>query len=189
MKRFTKLVKYKYPFIGLLAGICIIPLGLHKELFGGLMVGFEILGNLLLGCAALYTAWWARKTFAFKEKETEYKEAIDMLDKTKRATLERYGPVHSMCDKYLRQIAQGDTSLDREYYLDLIGSINKNFSVAFKELETFFYSLYFTPELRAELILCVSKYKHNLKNDKFEAKAIIQDFNKLKENVYKHFTL
>src|SRR3989344_2179236 len=75
-----KLSRYRYPVLTLVLGIAIIPLGAWSQL----AKGFLIFTDSLIGLSAAFTAWWAYKTFAFKEQidhiEREYREAEYFLN-------------------------------------------------------------------------------------------------------------
>mgnify|MGYP001102590025 CR=1 FL=1 len=153
MKGYRKILKYKYQLTGLLLGTCVIPLGLHKEFIQGFMVGFEILGNLLLGVAALYTAWWARKTFAFKEKIQTYEKTIDVLDMAQQAFMRRFGSEYSLYNSLVSAAASSGRNADHD--LQMMSEIEIGHKVAEQELHKLHDSFFVSPRFRVKLLLAV----------------------------------
>jgi hypothetical protein len=115
--------------------------------------GFLNITNSFVGLSAVFTAWWAYNTFAFKERIKEYKNIYDGLKKAEFAYLEKYGAHLSLLNTLFEIHSSNPVIADS--YREQINRIE----LEYKEAEDFLNDLFFSPfvskNFKAQLLLLI----------------------------------
>src|SRR3989344_640885 len=145
-----KLSRYRYPVLTLVLGIAIIPLGAWSQL----AKGFLIFTDSLIGLSAAFTAWWAYKTFAFKERINEYKNVYEGLKKAETAYLEKYGETLRLLNT-LSEINVASSPDVIANYKEQIDHIEREYREAEYFLNDLFFSPFVSKNFKAQLLLLI----------------------------------
>lgn len=154
----TRFIKNNiYIISGLLFGTLIIPLGYWTELGKGLVV----FTNSLIGISAAITAWWAYKTFAFKERIDEHKKIYEGLKNAELAYKNRFGSHYNLIKILL---SNATTSEDRLVYEQQLRFIELEHKTSEDFLNDLFYSPFVSDDLNIQLLLLIrtKEFKNNL---------------------------
>jgi hypothetical protein len=148
-KLYNKLHKNIFPITAFILGCSVMPL----FFWSWFAEGFLNVTNSLVGLSAVFTAWWAYRTFAFKERINEYKNIYEGLKNAESAYSEKYGAYFRLLDTLSKvDISTPDQIADYKNQMNYI-------EMKYKQAEDFLNDLFFSPfvsnNFKAQLLLLI----------------------------------
>jgi hypothetical protein len=148
-KLYNRLAKDVYPVLAFALGCLVAPLFFCPWF----AEGFLNITNSLVGLSAAFTAWWAYRTFAFKEKIKEYKNIYEGLKMAESAYLEKYGAYLRLLDTLSK--IEGTAPDIIADYKNQIRYIEQKHREAGDFLNDLFFSPFVSKNFKAQLLLLI----------------------------------
>jgi hypothetical protein len=186
MSKLLELVfKYYWVSMAFVVGAFWLPLGLGREFITGAQFYFEHLGSLLTGAAAVYAAWWAKRTFGYEYKANHAEEAfisiIEYRNSLQRILTKDFYELEGL---YLKVKEDANSIKLKVQILEKIVEIQKEHREARSNVEKLESKIHLDDETLLSISLLVDYFNNSINNSYVMTSEDIESkFKPIKENL------